>query len=335
MTMHVPRIKRPARQGFTLIEMMMVLLIVAILAALTAAGVLKFLKLGPSASNKAQIGQLEASVAEFHRSFQLGKEYFPSQLILCQYSDDYGASQLEQDSMAFLLRMFPKTSSTWSKAAGGAGINWIGYVTNASGTTVAATWPAAGANGGKATLEGDQCLVFFLGGIPLTDQTTNPATLSCLGFSTNSTNPADSSIVSPSGRRKGPFYEFDSSRLVNLPHSSSGTGFWSFKDVYGVYPYLYFSSYRMRNGYNRYATTDCPSPPLWPHPLGVPASPAVSPYLTSGSNYVYPSKFQIISAGADLTFGAGGVVWNPDAASPDVQSRDDQSNFSDTLLFVN
>src|ERR1043165_3616285 len=83
-------------------------------------------------------------------------------------------------------------------------------------------------------LEGDQCLVFFLGGIP-----GSPS--SVLGFSTSRTNPTQAG-----GDRKD-FYKFDSAHLYSRP---GGTyPFLSYKDVYDTTPYVYFSSGKRANGY--------------------------------------------------------------------------------------
>src|SRR5262245_60070991 len=99
LAMEIPRHQKQSRTGFTLLELMIVILIVGILASLTAAGILKFLKLGPSTKNSNEIRQLESAVAEFHRSFNLGKEYFPSRLKLCTLGSGYDLTQqLDVDS---------------------------------------------------------------------------------------------------------------------------------------------------------------------------------------------------------------------------------------------
>jgi prepilin-type N-terminal cleavage/methylation domain-containing protein len=282
--MQLPRPKRTARTGFTLIELLVVIAIIAVLVSLTAAGIFKIVAKGPALQNSTTLRQLESSVAEFHRSIGLDKEYFPSRLILCENYGDYFSSpgvpvsQLHGDSIAFLQRMFPKL---WK------------YNTNPI------DWNGNGTAGDPAvTLEGDQCLVFFLGGIPLPASSGGPGVQ---GFSRVTTNPAFP--ASPGVDRKGPFFEFESARLKDL----KGNGFYSYIDVYESKPYLYFSSYKRRNNYNPYGSSDCPTaegPPGGPYVPVWPYAESFNP-STGITQYLYPGKFQIISAGADKHFGVG------------------------------
>jgi prepilin-type N-terminal cleavage/methylation domain-containing protein len=328
--MRVLNTPRHGRSGFTLIEILVVILIIAVLVSLTAGAVLKFIGLGPSTVNRSEISQLESGIAAFNQAFGLDSKqgYFPSRLWLCENYYDYFVGQdptkgflsvLHQDSLNYLQRLFPKL---WKNKNPSTGlfdpIDWNG---NGAATDAA------------VLLEGDQCLVFFLGGIP------QPGTpKGCQGFSFVASNPAASG-----GTRKGPFYEFNSSRLVDR----SGAGYWSYLDAYGKKPYLYFSSYSKRNNYNRYyntndasgnpiLTSDCATVDPTNYPTGV------WPYAESTSNYVYPSKYQIISAGADSNFGPGTDLtattpyyWNSSTAESIILSgQDDQANFSDTKLGV-
>jgi general secretion pathway protein G len=363
--MKLPRTHKTGRAGFTLVELVVVVLIIAILAALTATAVTALLGKGPAAKNRSEIGQLEMAVAAFHRDFGIDKQYFPSRFVLCENYSDYffnfgtpmqaSKSQLHTDSLNFLQTMFPKLWKNNQNA-----INWKGY--GVAGSV------------GERFLEGDQCLVFFLGGIP------NPAAPNgtgpgVLGFSRVASDPSTAG-----GDRKGPYYEFDESRLALLPHASSNfqtNDYFSYLDPYkqknpvlnNVYgrndifnAYVYFSSYRVRNGYNRYFNTkdetgaliqnsDCSTFAVWPYAR------------TTGSNgqYVYPAKFQIISAGADGVFAVGTnlnpaagyptLTWSPTTAEAyvsgkmpgtgkpnpntnpgDPYGKDDQANFYDEVL---
>jgi hypothetical protein len=174
---------------------------------------------------------------------------------------------------------------------------------------------------GGFILEGDQCLVFFLGGIPACEP--QPG---FLGFFGNKSNP-----TKPGEQRIGPFYEFDSNRLVDLHHN----GFYSYLDGHLGKPYAYFSSYRKQNGYNRYFSldrkSDCASLGVWPYAESIEGETP---------RYLMPSKFQIISAGADGRFGPGTdltaespFTWTPATAeqTPD-PGKDDQSNFHSKRL---
>jgi len=121
------------------------------------------------------------------------------------------------------------------------------------------------------------------------------------------------------GSRKGPFFEFKSSRLVPLTaiNPNAASAFFVYIDGWNIQtgpkPYAFFSSRGINNGYSG----DCPSL-------------SASPYRDAGGNFTFSNKYQIISAGANATFGAG--VWNPAAGAPDAAGRDDQANFSSKIL---
>jgi hypothetical protein len=184
-------------------------------------------------------------------------------------------------------------------------------------------WNQNGVYDTAVVLEGDQCLVFFLGGIPIAYTPTSRGALSNLppqvqGFSTNPKNPAD---LLSTADRIGPFFEFQTDRLVSLQVSAGllrSPFNYSYLDRYGTsdglgnlvsgVPLAYFSSYKQANGYNRYlllsGVSDCPS---LISASGVGVYPYAETILPSGPKYLKPNDFQIISAGADLTFGSGSV----------------------------
>jgi len=288
--MHIQS-KKPGRQGFTLIELLVVIAIIAVLMGLTLAAVMKTFIKGPEALTRSEISALTTAVGSFKG--QYGVTYMPSQVVLRENSLSTTASvspynmsnQLEKDSITFLQQMFGKRLSF--------PIDW-------NGDGAISTTPV--------TLTGDQCLVFFLGGIP---NTGTPA--GCLGFSTSPTNPATSV-----GNRISPFFEFKSNRLVR------GNGsFFSYQDGFGKNVYAYFSAYKLANGYNRYGTSDC-------------ANLGVSPYVLSTSPttvFINSTDSQIISAGANGLFGSGGTNWNPNSGyTPADNGADDFSNFSSLKL---
>lgn len=141
---------------------------------------------------------------------------------------------------------------------------------------------------GVPVMEGDQCLVFFLGGVNGT------------GFSSN---PKDPLAAPTAGEvRKGPFFDFKTSRL-KVVHGTSP----SYIDIYGQKPFAYFSTRGTANSY----TADC---------AGIGAA-----HYTN----VMPDSFQIISAGVNMQWGPGGV-WNP--ATIGAAGRDDLANFATAKL---
>jgi hypothetical protein len=209
-----------------------------------------------------------------------------------------------------------------------------------TGVTQFVDWNGDAAYSTALTLEGDQCLVFFLGGIPVHPGTgVIPGTQ---GFSRNPLNPTDTTA----GTRIGPFYDFQSSRLVDLGHpsvggSSTGIGYYSYADPFGQ-PYLYFSSYKAANGYNRFASlttpnkSDCDSSGVWAYAV---AGPTAGPPV----RYQNANTFQIISAGPNRAFGPGTdltqsslMYWTADTAgdryAEGSNGADDISNFHEKPL---
>jgi hypothetical protein len=173
----------------------------------------------------------------------------------------YGTSALEADSKQYLGRVWPRLNYA-------TGINWSNR----------ATFPgsASASNDQAYLLEGDQCLVFFLGGI----QAVTGGVGVCQGFSKDKTNPANANVGFDSA-----FYEFASARLVII---ATATGrsmvHFSYLDPNGRIdstsgvpvpvagsgmPFLYFSSYKTTNGYNRYypslGNSDCNTFGVWPY----------------------------------------------------------------------
>jgi general secretion pathway protein G len=280
------------RPGFTLVELLVVIAIIAVLVALLSGAVLKSLAQGPRLQTRSDLTQLSDAVGTFQAKFNL-RYPPPSQLKLCSLKSQYGTTQLDKDSIAYLQSMFPRMADTWS-----------GTINNSFGNANGIMWGPNNTAVNGVVLTGDQCLVFFLGGI----QTTAGSTNGCLGFSTNPTDPA-----AAGGDRIGPFYDFKLNRLA-----AGASGFFSYNDVWGS-PFLYFSSYKTRNGYNRYGGSDCSQS---------------SPYQQPNGIYYNSDTFQIVSAGADKAFGGGGT-WDMQSASPvTAAGMDDLTNFYPGLMGV-
>ncbi len=279
-----------SRAGFTLIELLIVVAIIVVLVGLLLAGIFYAFTRMKQTQALADVNQLDASMKAFKAKYG---RYPPSRIHLCSNYSSYGNTQLDIDSKNFLMSIWPGFGpATWSN------INWAG-----NGNTI------------DEILEGDQCLVFFLGGIPWdpTSVTLNGAG----GFSVNPKNPA--AITSGAGIVP-PFFAFEASRLKVI----NGQNFPSYLDPFGVpnasttpmgAPYVYFSSYNFPNGYGKsYAI------PLY----------GTQPYYTSANKYWNPNNYQILCAGPNGVFGAGGQ-WT--AASAELvyptgsAGSDDLSNF--------
>src|SRR4051812_46462950 len=160
---------RQTRVGFTLAELLLVIFIIVVLVSLTAAAVLRIMGKGPQTQTRVEIGQLETGIASART--ELGLDYVPSYLVLRE-DNAYDSNNAEHRATKSLLqKMFGRRIVLRPVTAGGPGIDWNGNGQIESGDLI---------------LEGQHCLVFFLGGIPTPPNTS----AGCLGFSTDPVNPA-------------------------------------------------------------------------------------------------------------------------------------------------
>lgn len=278
------------RPALTLLEMIVVMGIIAVLAGLVMAVIMISRQKGPDFQTTTEIRTL-ANGAE---SFKIKYGMYPtSQLRLCEQLSDYkpATNELDRRSLAVLNQMFGQ--EMWNAAPF---IDWDGN----------------GAVSGPVILTGDQCLVFFLGGVP--EQLT-PGTR---GFGTGK---------NPTATRGRPFFSFKSDRLVKV----RGNNFYSYLDPYGKQPYAYFSADKW--GYQSWTTLK----PLGAHASDCPnlGGVDVDPYRTAANEFHMPRHFQIISAGKDGVFGPGGAILRlsqGDGAALPAAAQDDLTNFSGTIL---
>jgi prepilin-type N-terminal cleavage/methylation domain-containing protein len=316
------------RPAFTLVELMVVMTIIAILVALLTGAVMRALTKGPELETSSEIGELQSKISSSARDVNL--DYLPSRLHLSKqnfYPNKGVAGSLDSDSVRFLQNRFGRSACfNFTPLSGNNFIDWNGD----------------GVANEELYLEGEQCLVFHLGGVPLP----SGGNIVMVGFSLNPSNPA-AGVVNGQ-HRNGPFFEFQSNRLksftstafqgANFPTQAGG--------AYGSFPiyqdpwlqtggrrqaYAYFASSLLEGGgqYDKYNSSDCPSLLLSPPD---PANTPLTPYMANATTWLNPSSCQIISAGKDGKFGAGGVL--PKAGTTDPNGKDDQSNFSAHLLGV-
>lgn len=266
------------RRAFTLIELLVVIAIIAVLVSLTAAAVMRFFAVGTRTANAHDMSQLQRALEEFKAKYHV---YPPDQILLANTRSAYDSHPLGKKSFTYLSKIWPNLDFN--------GLDWSGD----------GSLPASG-----VVLEGDQCLVFFLGGI----QSKSPK--ACLGFSANPKSPTK---LTANGNKLLPMYDFKAARL----YQRGGSPFFSYLDAYADdantgKPYIYFSSGLAENAYN----------PNYSQ-LGV------KPYIRTTTPYIQffsPKTFQLISAGEDLQFGPGGTY---DPANPVVpqQAMDDVASF--------
>lgn len=315
MTRPTPQ-NRP-RAGFTLVELLIVIVIIGILVALIVPAIMGAVRVANNARVTAEINNFAAALEQFKSKYG---DYPPSRVILYEgggynttssaappsrTKTDITLGQLSQRSLQYLRKFFPKavppTASHW-------------HDFNGNGT----------ADSGALYLEGHECFVFFLGGIP----NHTGKTIGTTGFGRNPLFPFTNQIIGggamASDARTKPLYEFRANRLID----SDGDGIPGYVDPLNAGSsnaqyYAYFSAY----GNNMYDPNDMnlasdgelgsSSAEYFNVKIGVSgnsvSSPSPNPYCTdppaSGSqfpNFINPTSFQIISAGYDSTFGPGG-----------------------------
>lgn len=313
------RFPRPRRSAFTLIELIVVLLIILILVGLLSSAAFKAMEKISVVGTSTDIAQMSLALQHFQTDFGLSDPP-PSRLVLMEIFP-YGG---DPATINFLAKAFGKNLGQ-SLVAGGLPqlMNWAGLPGGPTGT-------------GVYILEGEQCLVFYLGGIP---QLQPNGLYQPLGFSANNINPTD--IASP--KRRGPYFTFQSPRLVPIqivnplatllsPLHPAYIDYYQTKTLPALLhpapyangmPYAYFSSGGINSttaagvaGYFA-ATTNCS------------ALNAVPYWMVSTTQYMNPTGCQILSAGKDGVFGTSGFLVNGGLLGP---GADDQANFSAGLL---
>ncbi len=314
------------RRGFTLIEIMVVIVILAILIGLLLPALSSARTRVRQSQVRAEISQLENAIGNFKNRFGIEP---PSRIVLWEDPNAWStaattSNPLKQDAIETLAIM----RSLWPSFD-----NTIAHDFDGDGTTT----------GGPFILLTGECMCFFLGGLPNGSVANGVKLFSPSGFSKNPANPFASG-----GTREGPFFEFKNDRFTDV----NSNGFPEYKDPFPgqTAPYLYFSSYDgtgyrepMVNVTSEYGNT-----------LG--AWLAYRQGSTVAATPFKSKSFQIISPGQDHQYGPGGPYvagstdplpawssssisnWNSAAgtqsfttANRDVE-RDNITNFSNGLL---
>jgi general secretion pathway protein G len=272
---------RTRRFGFTLVELMVVIVIIAMLAALLLPAITGAVRNARNAAVSAEITQLGQALADFKSKYG---DYPPSRIILSEngfydtssatatstymttaagQGADISYAQLAQRSITYLRKFFPRvnlstTAAVWAPTS----INWYDF----NGNNVFDTGPV----NNSYVISGDVCLVFFLGGIPVQTSSGSTFTYGMTGFDKNPANPFTNSIVNATPyplsmygpNRNPPLFEFRGERLVDTNSNTLGsTGGGAtglpyipryFDSLNTSKPYAYFSAY----GNNAYDPND-------------------------------------------------------------------------------
>jgi len=295
---------RTASGGFTLIELMVVIVIIGVLIGLIAPAIFAAVRRAREAEVRTEISQLETGISAFKTEFggaPPSRITFPdlSGLDLTDPTDRATATtrwnQLPRSKA--IIRRFWGQFDFGRNGGGGAAIS--------------------------GTLNGAECLVFFLGGVR--DGANGPL----VGFSKNPGTP-----FATGGNRVGPFYDFELGRLTPPGDSGNPSAPEYLDPLSGqITPYIYLSGYDGR-GYRVKELTDFdtdsstilfPERPTW--------WTLTSWYTQSiGTVAFKPNSHQIISPGSDNLYGTGGVYDGKNYKSPSIDDEDNITNFSSGRL---
>jgi general secretion pathway protein G len=302
------------RSGFTLVEMMVVVVIIAILAGLLLPAINAARIKAKEAAVVVEIKQLEAGIAAFKAKY--GTEP-PSRFSLYLTNGGWNS---DPANTAIVRQIWPQFDFTMGDP--------VNLGTGGAGTAYPSFWTSAPPNGPNVNnanvinMNSGECLLFFLGGvIPIAGAKQVPT-----GFAKNPAYPFSPATVS--ANREGPFFEFtDINRIKDI--DGNGMNEWYDPLPDQSKPYLYFSSYDGR-GYNLSelptnssgtaftingneslhdiyrVSSSVVNPPKIP---GSGNTSGTSAFLNStyNSNAQKPQTFQIISPGYDGEYGSGGV----------------------------
>lgn len=204
----------PGRSGFTLLELLGVIAIIAILVTLLLPAIRGAIRTARVAETSSELTRIDSAIAQFSGSGGVGIQPW-SELIL---TEDPAITAWTTDTQTKLRRMFESMDFSLKHDFNGDGDQ----------TDV-------------ITMTGSECLVLFLGGVPSVKVANTPQAM--LGLSKN---PLDPFNITGSNRL-GPFFTFNAERLRD---SDSDGMLEYFDDVSGQTTPLHFASSNNGQGYS-------------------------------------------------------------------------------------
>jgi prepilin-type N-terminal cleavage/methylation domain-containing protein len=217
--------------GFTLIELLVVVIVIAILIGLLLPVIAGAMRTANNAATQAEVNQLAQALASFKSTYG---DYPPSRMYLSENgvfpvgnttqvngdSHDITVGALAQRSLIAMRKFFPRVVFGTSSVPPQIGANfWYDFNGN-------------GKLDGPYIIQGDECLVFFLGGITFQDPTTGAFAMT--GFGKDPLNPFTNNLATDpnynggpnpmySANRQSPSFEFNAGRLFLDPNNPSVT----------------------------------------------------------------------------------------------------------------
>jgi prepilin-type N-terminal cleavage/methylation domain-containing protein len=215
--MLAPSQRRPAttqRAGFTLVELLAVIIVISILIAMLAPAVMSSFRKVRITSVRTEISQLDSAIGKFKSTYGMDP---PSSIFIPETSTDWNLAA-NANYRAIIRQIWPQFDFSYSAySSNQVDINGDGAFTG-------------------VTLTQGECLVFFLGGICSTNSPGVANIGGCTGFAKNPANP-----FARGGSREAVLFEFLPSRFTDVDND----GMAEYKDPLPgqTNPYVYFSSY--------------------------------------------------------------------------------------------
>ena len=368
--------RRRGRPGFTLVELLVVMLVIAALVALLFPAINASIRAAHSARVSVEIGGMEQALTSFFTKYG---DYPPSRVILSEAgampitADNYPSgplngvvqsggdsthgttdityAQLSARTVAAFRKFWPKvrlsTGGVWLKTGATLPSAWYDFNGDGAYNSTIVVTSTTTQDTSPYILQGHECLVFFLGGIPLTDSSNPGKFVGMSGFAKDPANPFLNSKVAPN--RTPPLYDFVADRLT------ASTSYQTSTPVYATayrppapyfFPgyldslasqspannfYAYFSN-NLGRGYDpddvnienpAYELDASGTHPLtlhtlvngqstWspspnPYTTGMPSPPTAAASSNFSAVFQKPQSIQIISPGLDGVYGLGGA----------------------------